>query len=343
MRKMLMALTAVIAMGAGVPTAAAHSDHDVEIRDGSFAPERLEIRAGDTVEWRNEGQRPHSVTSDGGSFDSGVIEPGERFERRFVVAGTYPYGSSAQDDEAMDGIVVVLPADEGGSSGSSGGSGSSGSSGSSGGSGSSGSSGEGGSSGSSEAVDGSAPGSEGGGDSAGDGGADAASAGSLEPAGSAAQSRSSSVGSAGSVLAQAAAVAIQDDVFVPRQVEIDAGGTVVWEHAGQRPHSVTASEGSFDSRTLESGASFSQTFSQPGTFTYYCRFHGSPSGQGMAGVVVVRGAPSEVGGEAAATGEQTGGLAATGRSVAAHLGLAVTLLLAGLWLLRRSGSGLSRL
>jgi plastocyanin len=325
MRKILLVLTAMIAMGAVVPTATAHGDHDVEIRDGSFDPERLEIRAGDTVEWKNEGERPHSVTADDGSFDSAVIEPGEKFERRFDEAGTYPYGSSAEGDEAVEGIVVVLPADDEGSSGSSGDS-------------SSGSSGEGGSD---EAVDGSVPGYSGGGDSAGDGGADAVSAGSAEPA-SVAGSRSTPVGATGSVRGQAAAVSIQDDVFVPSEVTINVGGTVVWQHAGQNPHTVTAADGSFDSGTLETGSSFSRTFSQPGRFSYYCEFHGAP-GQGMAGVVEVLGAPGNADGEEPAAGEQTGGLAASGRSVAAPLGLAVTMLLAGLWLVRRPGSGLSGL
>jgi plastocyanin len=147
------------------------------------------------------------------------------------------------------------------------------------------------------------------------------------------------VGSGGPALAQAAAVAIQDDVFVPSRVQVDAGGTVVWQHAGQRPHTVTASDGSFDSGTLESGASFSQTFSQPGTFSYYCRFHGSPSGEGMAGVVVVGGAAGNDDGDAPATGEQAGGLAETGTSVVMPLGAALALLVAGLWAVGLSDPG----
>jgi plastocyanin len=320
MRKILVAMTVGMVVGVGVPTATAHDDHDVEILDGSFLPERLQVRVGDTVEWRNEGQRPHSVTADDGTFDSGILEPGGDFELRFDEPGTFRYRSTAEGDDGMAGVVVVLPAEDEASSGSSGEDDSE-----------------------SVAVDDSAEKSADADTTAEDAVTDGDSLGATGSANSEANPRSPTDASGGPVRAQAAAVSIQDDVFVPRRVEIDAGGTVVWQHAGQRPHTVTASDGSFDSGTLESGESFSQTFSQAGTFSYYCRFHGSPSGEGMAGVVVVRGAPGDADGEAPAPREQEGGLAATGRPVAGPLSLAVVLLGAGLWLVRRSGSGLSRL
>lgn len=138
-----------------------------------------------------------------------------------------------------------------------------------------------------------------------------------------------------------AAVTIQDDTFVPSQVEIDSGGTVTWQHTGQRDHTVTAADGSFDSGTLQSGGSFSHAFSEPGTYRYYCQFHGSASGQGMAGTVVVRGeAPGgDDGGADTGGGEEGGGLAFTGTSLLLAMGLAVVLLGAGaltLWARRRS-------
>jgi plastocyanin len=70
-------------------------------------------------------------------------------------------------------------------------------------------------------------------------------------------------------------------------ITVPVGATVVWPNRGQRKHTVTADDGSFNSGTLDAGASFSQTFSQPGTFAYYCEFHGGPGGAGMAGVINV--------------------------------------------------------
>jgi plastocyanin len=314
MREILVVLMIGMVVGVGMPVATADGDHDVEIRDGAFVPERVEVEAGDTVEWRNEGQQSHSATADDGTFDSGALEPGGTFEARFDEAGTYQYHSSSGNDEGMVGVVVVLPADPSASSG--------------------------------PGEEGTAA-SEAAGDPAkGTGSSDApadqapAEGAVTDTAGSAASEAKpgapASVGSSGPVLAQAAAVSIQDDVFVPRRVEVDAGGTVAWQHAGQRPHTVTASDGSFDSGTMESGDPFSQTFSQPGTYSYYCRFHGSPSGEGMAGVVVVRGAPGDADGEAPAPGEQEGGLAATGLPVVGPLGVAVALLVAGIGAIRLS-------
>jgi hypothetical protein len=57
---------------------------------------------------------------------------------------------------------------------------------------------------------------------------------------------------------------------------------VTWTNAGSRQHTVTADDGSFDSGRLDPGEQFSQTFDQPGTFTYFCGFHPE-----MQGSVVV--------------------------------------------------------
>jgi plastocyanin len=84
-------------------------------------------------------------------------------------------------------------------------------------------------------------------------------------------------------------VAIGDNTFTPKEIDVPVGATVVWTNGGQRPHTVTADDSSFKSDTLNGGASFKQTFKIPGTYAYYCEFHGSPGGQGMAGVIKVGG------------------------------------------------------
>lgn len=108
----------------------------------------------------------------------------------------------------------------------------------------------------------------------------------------------------GAVLALPAAaddvqVAVQDNEFVPKSVEISVGDTVVWSHQGSRPHTVTADDGSWDSNPdcpsniascMVAGQSYERQFDQAGTFPYYCKLHGSAGGGGMAGVVVVKAA-----------------------------------------------------
>ena len=117
---------------------------------------------------------------------------------------------------------------------------------------------------------------------------------------------------------QAGGVDVVDDSFEPAQITVDAGAAITWSNSGPNPHTVTADDGSFRSGTLQSGESFSSTFETPGSFAYYCEFHGGPGGSGMSGVVVVRGA--DVGGTDTGGGEaaRAGGtdLPATGLNTA---------------------------
>src|SRR6185369_7275849 len=85
----------------------------------------------------------------------------------------------------------------------------------------------------------------------------------------------------------AATVDIGDNTFTPKEISVPVGGSVTWNHKGQRKHTVTADDGSFDSKTLEAGGTFKQQFDKPGTYAYYCEFHGGAGGGGMAGVIKV--------------------------------------------------------
>ena len=57
---------------------------------------------------------------------------------------------------------------------------------------------------------------------------------------------------------------------------------------GKITHTVTPSDGSWDSGPLRPGQSFSRTFDTPGTVADYCKPHGSPDGSGMAATLMVR-------------------------------------------------------
>ena len=72
-------------------------------------------------------------------------------------------------------------------------------------------------------------------------------------------------------------------------MSVAAGTTVTWKNADAEPHTVTADDGSYDSGSLAPGATYTHTFTRPGTYTYYCKFHGGPGGIGMAGNVTVMG------------------------------------------------------
>jgi plastocyanin len=91
-----------------------------------------------------------------------------------------------------------------------------------------------------------------------------------------------------STSAQAAAtINMTDDAFDQTEVHIAAGQTVQWNNGNVKVHTVTADDGSFDSGDLPTGSQFSMEFDAPGTYPYYCNYHGGPGGDGMSGVIVV--------------------------------------------------------
>lgn len=93
------------------------------------------------------------------------------------------------------------------------------------------------------------------------------------------------VGPAG---AASSSVDMQNFQFSPMTITVNAGDTVTWHNLDSATHTVTANDGSFDSGNVNSAGSFPRMFTQPGTYDYYCKIHGSP-GAGMHGTVIVQG------------------------------------------------------
>ena len=78
-------------------------------------------------------------------------------------------------------------------------------------------------------------------------------------------------------------VSIGDDFFNPASLTVTAGTTVTWTNRGNRGHTVTSDQGTFDSGNLNPGATFSYTFKDTGTFNYHCNFH-----SGMTAKIIVQ-------------------------------------------------------
>jgi plastocyanin len=68
-------------------------------------------------------------------------------------------------------------------------------------------------------------------------------------------------------------LSIQSYSFLPASARIPVGTTVTWGNDDPLAHTVTALARSFDSGRMGPGATFSQTFSQPGMFDYRCTLH----------------------------------------------------------------------
>ncbi|WP_345044945.1 cupredoxin domain-containing protein [Streptomyces sannanensis] len=83
---------------------------------------------------------------------------------------------------------------------------------------------------------------------------------------------------------QAGDVTIADNAFSPAVLEVTVGTVVTWTNQDSEPHTVTSQgEGPMNSGELGRGQAYSQTFTEPGTYTYHCTLH-----PGMHGEIVVR-------------------------------------------------------
>jgi plastocyanin len=94
--RVVVAVVSAVGALAGPMTASASMEGDTppipaSIMFAAFAPERLDIVAGDTVQWTNDSVRAHDVTADDDSYDSMRMAPGDMFSQRFDAAGAFTY------------------------------------------------------------------------------------------------------------------------------------------------------------------------------------------------------------------------------------------------------------
>jgi plastocyanin len=75
----------------------------VAMKNMKFSPATIEIKKGDTVEWKNDDITPHTATS--AAFDSGSITSAAGWRHTFTQAGSFPYYCTFHPE--MKGTVVV--------------------------------------------------------------------------------------------------------------------------------------------------------------------------------------------------------------------------------------------
>lgn len=79
--------------------------------------------------------------------------------------------------------------------------------------------------------------------------------------------------------------------FQPKSLTVPVGTKIVWTNGDQAEHTAQADDGSFDTGDVEGGATSKEiTFDKPGTYAYFCKYHGGPGGKGMSGTIVVEAA-----------------------------------------------------
>ena len=84
----------------------------VQMKDFKFGQAELRVKAGTTVVWMNRDSVVHTVTADGGAFDSGDVAPGKSWSMTFDEPGTYAYHCAphaAKDKTgAWKGMVATI-------------------------------------------------------------------------------------------------------------------------------------------------------------------------------------------------------------------------------------------
>jgi plastocyanin len=84
-----LAWLVAVAPAAGAPTRS-----EVNVQFSAYGPSQVDVLPGTVVVWSNVSTRTHTVTAYDGTFDSGHLEPGRRFQVRFARPGAYRYHCS---------------------------------------------------------------------------------------------------------------------------------------------------------------------------------------------------------------------------------------------------------
>ena len=89
-------------------------------------------------------------------------------------------------------------------------------------------------------------------------------------------------------------VRMYDNAFSPTSIRVPAGTAVTFANVGRSPHNAVAADGkawsterAHGSLSMPAGALATVRFDAPGVYRYYCTYHGTPDGRGMAGTLLV--------------------------------------------------------
>jgi plastocyanin len=74
-------------------------------------------------------------------------------------------------------------------------------------------------------------------------------------------------------------VSIDNFSFTPMEISIPVGTQVTWINKDDVPHTVISVDHKFKSQALDTDEKFSFTFSNPGTYEYFCSVHPKMTGK----------------------------------------------------------------
>src|SRR5262245_15449301 len=79
----------------------------IKMQDYYFEPDKITIEQGTTVEWINTGKHAHTVTDENSFWDSGNLEPNEKFSHRFDEKGKFKYYCVPHLRSGMTCTIIV--------------------------------------------------------------------------------------------------------------------------------------------------------------------------------------------------------------------------------------------
>ncbi len=88
-------------------TAPAPTPQLITIQFSTYKPSTLTVAKGTIIKWVNKDNMPHTVTSDSGAFQSGLMQEGDFFTYQFDTAGNFPYHCKLHP--SMKGGIIVKP------------------------------------------------------------------------------------------------------------------------------------------------------------------------------------------------------------------------------------------
>jgi len=68
-------------------------------------------------------------------------------------------------------------------------------------------------------------------------------------------------------------IRIDNFTFEPQTMRVEAGTTITWRNDDDIPHAIASSTRLFKSKALDTGDTFSYTFTTPGSYEYFCSLH----------------------------------------------------------------------
>jgi len=71
----------------------------------------------------------------------------------------------------------------------------------------------------------------------------------------------------------ASSISIDNFSFTPKEITVAVGTTITWVNHDDVPHTVVSTDKKFRSRALDTDDQFSFTFTDAGTYSYFCSVH----------------------------------------------------------------------